>query len=236
MRAVPITEVPVRTVLEQSVYPDRQNMVGKRYEIAFLESEKGKALNGQLCQVVGFERDTLDARINCRLDDGQGTIISLKYSNLMPTDVSAVLEQCMGKPSAPLSDDTIAACVEQALAKHNAIEYDRQDIMHRLGLYQNLLNKLQSPNASLTDSDYCLPCGVGCELLSDDSFGVLMKAMKPGCVGIGIMDMRYVDRGLKGDGPSTSRLDYQVQMQKRFDEYPIVGFCTECQMYFMERH
>lgn len=121
-----------------------------------------------------------------------------------------------------------------------------------------------------------------------------MNAMRPACYGDGIIDVRYIDRGLKGDGHtecsichdissaesgevlvtlpclhvlhekcivgwldsevgrrnwncpacrevvpedmSTYRVDYDSQLQRRVDEFPISGFCTKCMMWIMERN
>jgi len=192
-----LQDIPISTIMEQMVYPDRQNMVGKRFKIAFLRSDKGKELNGQFCQVVGFERDTVDIRLKCRLEDSEETVKLLKYSNLVPEEVSALLEKYM-EHSAPLSDATLAGCLERALEKHNGTT-DQEDYAHRLEHYRNLLQKMESSESSSTDLDYCFPCGAGAELLPVDSIGVALKVMKPACCGDGNFDIRFVDRGLKGD-------------------------------------
>jgi hypothetical protein len=55
---------------------------------------------------------------------------------------------------------------------------------------------------NLEDKDYCLSCGAGAEKLldDDDNFALVMKNMKPACMGDESMDLRFLGIGLKGDG------------------------------------
>jgi len=197
-------------MLEQVVYPDRQKMIGERFKIVHLESEKGKGLNGRYCTVVGFDRDKI-ARLHCRIEGDNEEAVKLKNRNLVAEETNAALENFM-ENSAPMPDNKIAACLELALEKHSG-PMDRADLIHRVGLYRDLLQKLQSSESSLTDEDYCFPCADGLELLNeggDNTFGVLMNAMIVGCCGNGTMDMRYVDRGLKGDNHTECSVCHEV--------------------------
>ena len=71
--------------------------MGKRFKIAHLQPAKGVELNRQLfCEVVGFERDTVEARLHCRIG-GSNEPVRQKQSNLIPEDANAVLGNLYGK-------------------------------------------------------------------------------------------------------------------------------------------
>lgn len=206
-------DMPVSTLLQQIVYPNRQRDIGHRFRIAHLTSKAGKELNGQVCTVVGFDQDP-QARLHCRVgadDDksgsgsgaGGGTVKRLKATNLVTLE-AAVMENFMPE-SAPIQDDEIAVCLAHAIEKHGAVaeKTDRLDLAHRVGLYKSLHAKLRNPSYTMQPSDYCFPCGAGGDLGgADNGFAVVMSLMKPPCVGNNEMDVRHADIGLKGDGHS----------------------------------
>jgi len=194
-----LSGVPIEVLYDQLVYPPREQMKGKRFKIAHLKSERGQQLNGQIGTVTGFNRDCGDARLHFRLKGTEPKkSVTVKLSNLVPVEAAnEVLENFMGQ-STPMPDDILAPCLEQALQQHS-METDRQDLRHRLGLYKTLLEKIQT-GKEMQDGDYCFPCGAGSELLGNqDNFGRLMQLMRQGCLGDETCDIRYMDRGLKGD-------------------------------------
>ena len=180
-----------------------------------------------------------------------------------------------------------------------------------MDFYRQLLDKLEkaqlqvgndgkqeedkATNLLTNDDDYCLPCGGG--LLTSDSLnriGALTRILaltKKACVGNNLLDVRYMDIGLKGDDHTTCSIcsetiattdqqlillpcihifhqgciqdwlkselgtqqwncptcravvpsnmetycvQYDRQLQDRFNEYPISGFCTRCIISNME--
>lgn len=117
--------------------------------------------------------------------------------------------------SVPISDQALAPRLQNTLEKHSG-ETDRSDLAHRLGLYRSLLDKLQSNDATLSDSDYCLPCGAGGDL-SDNNLAVVMRNLKPACVGNGFFNVRRVDIGLKGDDKTTCSICSEVLARQELD-------------------
>jgi hypothetical protein len=197
--------------------------------------------------------------------------------------------------SEPIKDEKLVTVLEHAIHKHDG-PTDRQDLKHRVGIYKDLLKKLRdtSLSSNLSDADYCAPYGAGADLLGEDnSYGLVMNAMKPPCYGNGEIDLRYIDIGLKGDNKtecsvcqlgsnsetdvlvtlpcmpifheacivewlgsnlgatnwncpscralvledmSTYRVNYEEQLQRRVEEYPLSGSYTKCMIWIMERN
>jgi hypothetical protein len=204
-----LAHVPIEMLYEQIVHPSFQKMVGGRFKIAHLKSEKGKLLNGKICTVVGYDKGEA-ARLHCRIimegsngDGGENNKskpppVRVKFSNLVPLEANEALENFMST-SAPMSNEVLAPCLERSIQKHG-YGSDRADLNHRIGLYQTLLEKIRAGGAMLQDTDYCLPCGAGSENLDgSDNFGRLMQLMKSGCFGHETCDLRFMDIGLKGD-------------------------------------
>lgn len=289
-------------------------MIGKRYKIVHLQSERGQLLNGKCCRVLNYDHNRRShtnvdydyvPRLHCQLetdDVNETTMVKLKLSNLVSLDDGGgrgeALETFMDG-SSPIPDNVLEKCLDKTLRTNEAEGGggDRQDLQHRLQLYRDLLQKIQSGQASsLTDQDYCFPCGAGCELLGRSNLGRVMLLTKPACCGNEVMDIRYMDIGLKGDNntecsicqevlaeteedPNKAILvtlpclhifhkgcigswlqssagfaqwncptcrtvvpgqvwmycvDYEEQLQRRIDEYPISGYCTKCMIKFME--
>lgn len=310
MPPVRMSDVPLEMLYEQAIFPPMKQMVGKRYRIAHLTSERGMTLNGKTCQVRGYDRTYRQVpRLHCFIEgnnDNDNTgedakeMVRLKMANLVPVEAGLALETFM-QESSPISDQTLRACLEMALVKHDIAserEEVRRDLAHRVGLYEALLGKLKDSSCQpLADADYCFPCGGGKEQLgNDNNFGRVMQLTKPGCYGNEICDMRYMDIGLKGDGatecsvchevlekpsngedaavivtlpclhifhegcikswlgselgqrnwncPSCRKtvplgismycVNYEEQLLRRIDEYPLSGFCTKCQIMIME--
>lgn len=167
-------------------------------------------MNGQFCVVVGFDRDTI-ARLHCRLEGENQQIVKIKRSSLIEEEACTVFDNYM-RHSGPISDDKIVEGIEAALEQHrNITEEGRPDMIYRLNLYRDLLQKIQSPDAVLNDSDYRFPCGAGSHVLEADSnFGIVMTAAKPACYGDGMIDMRHVDIGLKGDDQTDCTICHEV--------------------------
>ncbi|CAB9516394.1 expressed unknown protein [Seminavis robusta] len=284
--------MPVSVLYEQVIYPQLQAQVGRSFKIAHLKSERGQALNGKLCKVTGFDRDQDQARVHCWLisQEEKKKKLSLKWQNLIPLEANQALENFM-TASTPIADDILVPCLERAIQKHD--HADRPDLMHRLRLYGNLLQKIRQGTAQ--DADYCFPCGGGSELLNNaGNFGRVMQLSKPGCYGNESNDMRFMDLGLKGDDqtecaicqdvlrndtsivlvtlpclhvfhkgciqqwlssnlgqqnwscPSCRKtvpgdmsiycIEYNEQLQRRIDEYPLSGFCIRCMIMIMENN
>lgn len=192
--SVGLNDVPVEMLYEQMIYPQLQQAVGRQFKVAHLKSEKGKKLNGNTCLITGFDRNQ-ETRLHCRIGDNQKPI-AIKLQNLIPLEANQALENFMAA-STPIANDILASCLKQAIQTHN-FQTDRQDLRHRLDLYKDLLGKIN--DGTVEDSDFCLPCGAGSDLLAVDNFGRIMQMMKPGCYGNETCDLRYIDLGLKGDG------------------------------------
>lgn len=210
--------MPVDMLYEQLIYPQLEKCVGDTFKIAHLKSERGRLLNGKTCRVTGYDRNT-DPRLHCQIindnnnnnNRGSNMPIGIKYQNLIPLDGNEALEHFMSN-STPISDDTLATCLESAIQKHN-FTTDRQDLQHRLSLYKSLLDKIRNPTEyEMQDTDYCLPCGAGSELLNNqDNFGRLMQMTKPGCFSTGeVCDIRYIDIGLKGDDETECSICHEI--------------------------
>jgi hypothetical protein len=209
---VPINQVPMEVIYDQMVYPQFQNMIGQSFKVAHLKSQEGHTLNGKMCRVTGYDdKYERQPRLHCLIVSVNGEEQTgqpnkkkrIKLQNLIPVQANQALEQFMSS-SKPMSDGILEQCLQRAVQKHHG-GTDRQDLQHRMGLYRNLLHKLQEKNntndsSPLADSDYCVPCGAGNHLLpSGDNFGRIMQLMKPACFGNELCDVRYVDLGLKGD-------------------------------------
>ena len=187
--------IPLEALYEQIIYPQLQQQVGHSFKIAHLKSERGQALNGKICKVQGYDRNE-QPRLHCLLlDDANQKPIGIKWQNLIPLEANQALENFMAANTS-IPDEILATCLERAIVKHRAS--DRPDLLHRLSLYNGLLQKIRQGTAQ--DSDYCFPCGAGSELLNDQgNFGIVMQQSKPGCFGNEMNDMRHMDLGLKGD-------------------------------------
>ena len=290
-----MTDIPILQLMEQMVYPERQNMVGERFRVAHLTSAKGKTLNGKICRVHGYDRTT-EARLHCEiLEESSETnpVMKLKNSNLVVLAAS-VLESYMNN-SAPLSNEEIIQGLEGALQDWDG-NTARTDLDHRLQLYQTLLTKLQTSKTPLSDDDYCFPCGAdgndsSSSAADDEPFAMILAQTKPACVGNKVVDVRHMDLGLKGDGTtmcsicsdvladqqlvtlpcchafhdaclvqwldsnlgqsnwncptcrhavphivSTYSVQYATQLQNRFSEFLLSGFCPKCIIWVMERN
>jgi len=140
-------------------------------------------------------------------------MIKLKSTNLRPLDDednnNTIIDEFMQR-SPPIPDEKLLPLLEASVRRHRTeVTTDRPDLLRRLQFYESLAGKLrraaancieqQQQQSLLSDSDYCLPCGAGLELLTGN-FAVLMRMMYPTCWGNASMDLRYVDIGLKGDG------------------------------------
>jgi hypothetical protein len=181
-------------------------------------------MNGKVCIATGFDRDQADCRVHCHILDAQGTVgtgpgttstintntndsveatsVKLKATNLIPEVIGNTLAHFL-EQTPPIPDNELLMRLEVAIDKHSRCgPTDREDLAHRLDLYRTLRDKLRDRvDGSLSDKDYCFPCGAGSELLSRDAnFSLLMNLMKPACVGNEVMDMRHADIGLQGDG------------------------------------
>jgi Ring finger domain len=211
MATTKLQDLPLQYIFEKIIYPPLERMVGKRYKIAHLKSEKGQLLNGKVCQVKGYDHSgranaQTVPRLHCRIE-GEDEMMKIKLSNLVPLEAGSALETFMNA-SRPIPDEVLVRCLERALVAHGG-HTDRADLAHRMHLYQNLLQKIRDGTAE-KDTDYCLPCGAGSELLDNDNFGRIMQLSKPGCFGNEMCNMRYIDIGLKGDGQTTCNVCHEV--------------------------
>jgi hypothetical protein len=220
---VPLSNVPLDVLFEQVIYPNFEQMVGERFRIAHLKSARGQTMNGKVCIVTGFDRDQAQCRVHCRILDAQdtstsgsasainandpveGTSVKLKGINLIPEVLGNTLAHFM-EQTPPIPDNELLLRLEGAIDKHSG-STDRADLAHRRDLYRTLRDKLKlrdqpAGTSSLSDKDYCFPCGAGAELLygGDVNYAILMNVMKPACFGNEVMDMRHADIGLQGDG------------------------------------
>jgi hypothetical protein len=148
-------------------------------------------MNGKVCIVTGFDRSRAECRVHCRILDAQdaggttsynhnaiveGTSVKLKGTNLIPEVLGNALAEFMERtPQIP--DNELLARLEVAIDKHDRFT-DREDLAYRLNLYRTLRDNLRDqPAGSLSDKDYCFPCGAGCELLyrgANQNKGVIM--------------------------------------------------------------
>ena len=341
MACTKIIDVPIPGVYEQIIYPQRQTMIGRQVMVVHLTSSRGQQLNGKLVKVVGFDRDLDECRIHVELpkeeeeeevkeDNDENMVeekktktkkkkkkkqnrIKLKASNVLPpTDK---IFQAFMSQSQPLSDQVIIQKLKCALKEHDPDTIDRSDFLVRLGMYRQLLNKLetaqqqaaetssggQQPNSAnllTNENDYCFPCGGGLPSSSEvsslgqmDNLTRILILSKKACVGSNVLDVRYMDVGLKGDDDTacsicsetivatdqqlillpcvhifhqgcieqwlkselgtrqwncptcralvpanmeTYKVNYKKQLQDRFNEYPISGYCTKCIISNME--
>ena len=201
--------------------------------------------------------------------------------------------------------------LKDALKVHDPKTINRGDFLARLDMYRQLIHKLETAQAENSDqqkqnssslltneNDCCLPCGGGLPSSSElSSLGQmhnltrLLILSKKACVGNNVLDVRYMDIGLKGDNhqvcsicsetiattdqelillpcvhifhqgcieqwlqselgtrqwncptcralvPSnmeTYKVKYTKQLQDRFNEYPISGYCAKCIISNME--
>ena len=236
--------------------------------------------------------------------------IKVKASNVLPPNDK--IFQTFMSDSQPLSDQDIIRRLKDALNGHDPHTINRADFLARLDMYRQLLDKLETAqrdasnhgqqeegkaaNLLTNNDDYCLPCGGGLpsELSSLGQMQNLARILilsKKACVGNNVLDVRYMDMGLKGDNhqvcsicsetiattdqelillpcvhifhqgcieqwlqselgtrqwncptcralvPSnmeTYKVGYTKQLQDRFNEYPISGYCTKCIISNME--
>jgi Ring finger domain len=280
---------PLELLYQQIVYPHRNSLVGKHFRIKHLKSSRGQELNGKTCVVMGYDRGDKEARAHCKVEE-TGKMVKLKQQNVMPLDGYLPAIETFMETSPPIPDETLASCLQLAIAKHDITNY-RPDMAHRVMLYENLLNKIRTKPA--TEKDYCLSCYAGEELFEEDNrLGLLMKMMRPACYGDEMCDLRLMDIGLKGDDKtecsvcqdiltsdtsiilvtlpcmhvfheaciikwlgsnlgahswncpscrarvpgdmSSFCVEYEEQLQRRMDEYPVSGFCTKCMIMIME--
>ena len=195
-----------------------QDMVGEKFRIDHLTSERGRTMNGKICRAVSFTpnfRANPDMRLGCKIQEDDGselsTPISFKCCNLVRLEANIMQHLC--RTSKPLSDEEIMKGLRQGLAEHETTGNARADLSHRINLYKNVLKKLedapeQSRNENgnaLEDEQYCFPCGASPHIPVDNetTFDWLMRINKPACVGNNKMDLRLMDLGLKGDGVAT---------------------------------
>jgi hypothetical protein len=169
--------------------------------------------------VVGFNPSYAanpDVRVQCVFTEENGTNsapILIKPSHLVPLEANIM--QDLMSASAKLSDEEIKKGLIQGLASNQDLienpEGGRTDLMHRIQLYRNVLEKLikskkrcDSENA-LEDADYCLPCQASPAIPpnEEEPFDRVLRVSRPACVGNNYLDLRHMDIGLKGDGVTT---------------------------------
>ena len=91
-----LNKLDPRGIIEQFVHPDiRRNYVGKKFRIVHLKSEKGKKLNGKICNVINFDHVGNDARLHC-VTNGPKQSHNLKMTNLIPLEAKFLDEYMQG--------------------------------------------------------------------------------------------------------------------------------------------
>jgi len=71
-----VDDVPIAVLYRQAVYPQNDRMIGKRFKIVHLVSDRGQTLNGKTCAVVSYDRNLGDCRLHCRIEG-----VSLRHNS-----------------------------------------------------------------------------------------------------------------------------------------------------------
>ncbi|KAL7445220.1 hypothetical protein ACHAXM_011900 [Skeletonema potamos] len=218
-----MTSIPISDLSKEQAYAmfwqSNKEYVGQQFRVDHLTSEKGKTLNGKLCQVVGFTPSYAtnpDMRLQCRIleesDDGrkESKPILLKSCNLVHSS-SRIMYELMSA-SEPLTDGEIIKGLKQALSEYVDGPGVRKDLQFRCKFYRSVLNKLEKNKQSnnknngnaLEDDEYCIPCMAAPPPDENEEIGEwIMRVNRPACVGNNKLDLRFMDLGLKGDGLAT---------------------------------
>eukprot|EP00918_Siedleckia_nematoides_P058995 GHVU01128673.1.p1 GENE.GHVU01128673.1~~GHVU01128673.1.p1 ORF type:complete len:243 (+),score=6.39 GHVU01128673.1:63-731(+) len=205
----------------------RKQMVSKEYIVSGLRSNRGAALNGSKCVVVGFDA-VPPYRLGCRMND-TGETVSLSAQSLQEPQSKRQVEKWIAKyprthshvkPLEALLRERVCTGELFGEAILSAIEKGRKELTERPAScwrLQKLLEFYQSANGSLPH-DYVQPhCGYGGDT----------PLLRPACMGNGIVDFsQFADHM----SPSTSVL------HKRLFEYLVSGFCERCQLSQFEVH
>ena len=188
-------------------------MIGERFRIDHLTSERGRTMNGKICRVVSFAasyQKNPDMRVGCKIeeDGSESPPISFKVCNLVRLDGNIM--QNLMQASLPLSDKEIIEGVRRALERPEiSRDTDRADLTHRINLYRNVLRELEDTPVdsrggnALEDEQYCFPCGASPGPDNESTLEWGLRVNKPGCIGNNKLDLRLMDLGLKGDGVAT---------------------------------
>lgn len=99
----------------------------------------------------------------------------------------------------------------------------RKDIISRLELFKRIINihsKIKNDEKFFNNE---FKTGLKCSYGSEHD-NKMLKYTKPACMGDGRLDFRNFGSGLKWLGENS-----MIYIQKRFDEFPLSGFCEKCQ-------
>uniref|UniRef100_A0A7S3JUA4 RING-type domain-containing protein n=1 Tax=Aureoumbra lagunensis TaxID=44058 RepID=A0A7S3JUA4_9STRA len=185
-----------------------EQVVGQRFVIRHLRSEKGKELNGKHCMVVSYDKinffemepfditeDMLRARFCVKLIDCN-KYVRVKLSNL------AQPGSFVDVPSRTrLDDDDLRGMLIESLTSREIViasQDGREDIQRRIKYVKNILKK-----TSL--EQFILPCGSTLldenDLFSNESRIVKSMCMvRHACCGDNIADFRRFGEGFSGAG------------------------------------
>lgn len=166
--------------------------VGQELVIAGLGSERGQALNGKRCVVVGhnYPAEGMNSRLFAHVLDAGETTLKLKYSNLHEVGLESYASV---KLPDPIPEDELRVEVGKAVAAKapDPGEDLREDMAKRLQVLQGFL--AGGPPPQFKCLDFLCP-GTHNTLLS------IMRLVSPACVGDGTADLQRFNQGLVGDG------------------------------------
>lgn len=171
--------------MEQMIQYQLDNFVGSRYVIMHLASERGAALNGKHCVVMGHDR----RRLAVKLDDG--STFSLKGCNLMPKkDVTPYMPpQGPGVPEAELLRRLADAADFNAADHGNAGSSERDDIRARIAYVREHLAQGRVP-----PPPRCGDMLLAQEAVERNPMLTMLSVVQPCCHGNGQVDFRCEGR------------------------------------------
>mmetsp|Transcript_23567 Transcript_23567/g.51721 ORF Transcript_23567/g.51721 Transcript_23567/m.51721 type:complete len:302 (+) Transcript_23567:175-1080(+) len=176
-----------KVILNQAL----SGFVGRQSTVRFLTSEKGKTLNGRVCEGIGHNGERVQVRM---LDDGQ--VLCMKMMNLAPPDAASFKPN----PGAYISDEEIQQRL-QALRQHYAHGLggsgweDRVDCKAR---YEYLVQHA----GSVPPPSPCMDPMVPEQQLT--GLPRLLSKIRACCVGDGTVDFRRFNAGMVGNGEECS--------------------------------
>jgi hypothetical protein len=230
----------------------RAQYVGKAWRLSGLESERGRALNGKVCDCIGLtscETTSGSGMFSCRLNvvvrlndvgdankaaspTAKSKAIKVKISNIIKVDSDSQDQQHGDAPQ--LGAKKRARVIE--LAEHQMHQTrseaggqtDRPDWVHRSAMMEQCL---QAFKQGATLPLRCGDMGTEAQRIIDGSVthanaGMLrmIAGAKPGCVGDGYFRLEETPRG----GVEEHRV------MSRFGEYMLSGLCVSCQQRLLE--
>lgn len=205
--------------------------VGRQLRIHGLTSATGLTINGRVGTCEGFDPFPI-GRLHIRIP-GHAKVFKVKYQNILSPEIHAeepsdISELDLGAASSIDRDYILRVAATRFGGKsarehlHEHAAAERPDMKHRA---RRLLSVLAELDAGKTEPPK-LGCGeVGEAALRDpDPFVRNMLKVKPPCLGNGKFSLHELGLGGASDSKAACRLA----------EYPLSGFCTKCQIAYME--